>query len=182
MAREYGGFSNVAIAIIAYANVALYVGAMSDTPQTSANARTVREQSLGWHIQTLAAEMNARMDQELDPLGITRHQFGVLMILLDQEGLSQAEIGKRINLPGYATTRGMDALEAKGLVERRADAASRRAYRVFLTATGRALGPSLFAIVGRVNGSMTAGLTPDQRAALLDGMRAISAQIRPPSE
>ncbi len=146
----------------------------SPTPE----ARTVRQHSYGWYIQTLAAEMNARMDAELAPLGITRHHFGVLMILLDQEGLSQAEIGKRINLPGYATTRGMDALEAKGLVERRADATSRRAYRVFLTDTGRALGPTLFGIVGRVNGGLAKGLSAEQGDALLVGLRVMSANAR----
>lgn len=141
-------------------------------------ARRIREGSFGWLIQTIAAAMNARLDVELGPLGLTRHQFGVLMILLDREGLSQAQIGKRINLPGYATTRGMDALEAMDLVERKQDATSRRAYKVFLTDKGRALGPTLFAIVERVNGGMADGLDADQKQALLDSLQVMAGNAR----
>ena len=137
----------------------------------------MRHNSLGWHIQILANEMNARMDAELAVHDITRHQFGVLMILLEEEGQSQAQIGKVINMPGYATTRGMDALEAKGLVERRADKASRRAYNIYLTEKGRALAPDLFGIIGRVNASMTDGFSQPQIKALLELLQAMSANM-----
>ncbi|MFT4619739.1 MAG: DNA-binding MarR family transcriptional regulator [Sulfitobacter sp.] len=147
-------------------------------PSGKPEARTVREGSFGWMIQTIAAAMNARLDVELGPLGLTRHQFGVLMILLDIEGISQADIGKRINLPGYATTRGMDALEALDLVQRRPDATSRRAYKVYLTAKGRALGPTLFEIVKRVNGGMAEGLSADQKDALHGGLTIMAGNAR----
>jgi DNA-binding MarR family transcriptional regulator len=147
-------------------------------PAAKPEARTLREGSFGWMIQTIAAAMNARLDIELGPLGLTRHQFGVLMILLDSEGISQAEIGKRINLPGYATTRGMDVLEAMSLVQRRPDATSRRAYKVYLTAKGRALAPTLFEIVKRVNDAMAEGLSADQKEALRGGLTVMAGNAR----
>ena len=78
-------------------------------------------------------------------------QFVVMMIVLETGGLSQIQIGRRFDLPAYATTRVLNALEERGLVERRASPTSRRAYSIYASDAGQKLAPDLFAIVQQVN-------------------------------
>ena len=98
------------------------------------------------------------MKEQLEPLGLTQVQFAILMILMEEDGISQAAIGKRIILPGYAMTRNLDALEERQFIERRPDEKSRRSFRIVLTDEGRALAPMLFEIVTKVNSDFLSDL------------------------
>lgn len=69
-------------------------------------------------------------------------------------------------MPGYATTRTLDALEGKQIIERRADERSRRSHRVFLTERGRGLAPDLFGIVQQVNARLLSPLKPREQEQL----------------
>ncbi len=102
-------------------------------------------------MKVLCTSLDAEMSTELKRLDLVVGQFAVLMTLLEKEGLTQTEIGQKILMPGYATTRNIDALEEKQFVERRKDERSRRSYRIYLTKRGHAVGPELFETVRRVN-------------------------------
>lgn len=130
--------------------------------------RRVRETSIGWRIQRIAGAINRRMRDELAPLGLDQRQFAVLMTALEHEGLTQAEIGARFEMPAYAISRALDQLEGHGLVERGAHPTSRRAVTVRVTEAGRNLAPRLFDVVRRVNADLVAGLDDAQRRALGD--------------
>ena len=73
------------------------------------------------------------------------------MTLLENDGMPQAEIGRKILMPGYATTRNIDKLELNELLERKHHKSSRRAHSIYLTEKSRGLAPALFAIVEDVN-------------------------------
>ena len=67
-------------------------------------------------------------------------QFNVLNLLSDQpDGLSQVELGRLLIMHRSNVTGLIDRLEKRGLVRRRDAAKDRRAYRVGMTAAGRAL-------------------------------------------
>ena len=110
--------------------------------------------------------LNPRMKQEFKRLDLDLSQFAVLMTLLEEEELTQTGIGKRITLPGYATTRTIDALEEKHLVERRKDERSRRSHRIFLTDEGHAIAPQIFAIVKSVNEGFLSALDTAEKKQL----------------
>lgn len=111
----------------------------------------------------LSTSLDAEINKELKRLDLNLGQFAVLMTLSEAEGLTQTEIGKRINVPGYATTRTLDALEEKRFVERRKDERSRRSYRIFLTDQSRRMVPQLFAIVKKVNEGLLSVLSTTER-------------------
>ncbi len=114
----------------------------------------------------ISARLDSLVKQELKRLGLDLKQFGVLMALLEEEGLTQTEIGKKIILPGYATTRTIDALEKKQLIERRTDERSRRSYRIYLTDKGHTTGPELFIIINKVNEDLLSVLPATERKQL----------------
>jgi DNA-binding MarR family transcriptional regulator len=115
-------------------------------------AKTARKSSIGWLVKSLGAWLDSQMDIRLAPLGLSKGQFAIIMTLLENEGVTQAEIGRKILMPGYATTRNIDKLELNELLERQHHKSSRRAHSIYLTAKGRKLAPALFAIVKDVNG------------------------------
>ena len=117
-------------------------------------------------LKSLGVGLDRDMKDELKALDLGISEFAVLMTLLEVEGLTQAEIGKRVLMPGYATTRTLDALEDKKLAERRPDERSRRSHRIYLTDGGRSIGPKLFSIVQKVNQKLLSPLGANDRRTL----------------
>lgn len=130
----------------------------------SKEARTTREDSVGWVMQRLAKRLNDEMDKQLATLDLTVAQFAVMMTVLESGGMTQTEIGRRFGWPAYAITRVLNALEERGLLERRADPSSRRAFNIYASTDGEKLGPELFSIVQAVNGEFMGRLPQEDRA------------------
>jgi DNA-binding MarR family transcriptional regulator len=126
-------------------------------------AQKVRENSIGWMLKALCSRLDADMSKALNKLDLNLSQFAILMTLMEHEGLTQAEIGSKILMPGYATTRSIDALEEMRLVERRKDERSRRSYRIYLTEHGHKTGPKLFKTVGRINENLLSQLNVSEQ-------------------
>jgi DNA-binding MarR family transcriptional regulator len=77
-----------------------------------------------------------RADEVLAPFGIQIRHFGALTRLADGAS-SQRELADRLQVSGPVVVELVDALEARGLVERRRDVADRRLNALHVTATGR---------------------------------------------
>ncbi len=103
------------------------------------------------------------MEDRLSHLGITIQQFAVMMMVLENEGMTQTEIGGKFSAPAYSISRALDHLENANYLERRPHPTSRRTHTVHATDQGRALGPELFAIVREVNSELTADLSPGEK-------------------
>src|SRR3954462_5206702 len=89
-------------------------------PPDSAMARR-----LGFLIAQAHHRFRLRADQILRPLGIEIRHFGALTALADGVP-SQRELADRLRVSGPVVVEMVDALEARGLVERRRDPADRR--------------------------------------------------------
>ena len=139
---------------------------MIEKQKSQPEALKVKKNSVGWMLKMLSTELDSEMVRELGKLNIKLNEFGVLMTLLNTQGITQVEIAKSIVIPGYATSRTLDSLEEKGLVERRADENSRRSFRVFLTKEGEEIGPKLFEIVGMINQNLMSSLSATEEKQL----------------
>lgn len=122
-----------------------------------------REDSFGFLTQTIARVLDAKMKVELEKVGVDIKIFANLMMLGQQDGINQREIGKRLNFPEYFTSRNIDALVDAGFAERRPDPDSRRSFLIFLTEKGRAKAQELPAIVEAVNDDVLSDLTATER-------------------
>jgi len=79
------------------------------------------------------------IDHRAKSRGTTRAQWIVLFRLRQQEGMSQVDLAEVLELQPISLVRLLDRLVQHGLLERRNDPRDRRANRLFLTASGRAL-------------------------------------------
>ena len=86
-------------------------------------------------------------DAELSPLGLSGPGLAVLLSLSVEDGLTQAELARRLRLEPPSMCRMIDRLAREGSVERHPDPDDRRATRVRLTPGGRALAERGMAIV-----------------------------------
>ncbi|MCK5125587.1 MAG: MarR family transcriptional regulator [candidate division Zixibacteria bacterium] len=131
-----------------------YITGMKNKAKPQNQAQKTRKYSAGWMINMLAAALDASLVKQLGKLDLNINQFAILMTLLENEGLTQAEIGRKIFMRGFSTTRTLDILEKKKLVKRLRDEQSRRCNRIYLTVRGRKIGPKLFKAVEIVNSNL----------------------------
>jgi DNA-binding MarR family transcriptional regulator len=64
--------------------------------------------------------------------GMTRAQWGILLWLERQPGISQKELAELLEVEPISVARLVDRLEARGMVERRPDPKDRRIWRLHL--------------------------------------------------
>lgn len=77
--------------------------------------------------------LRRRFDARARRLGVSRAQWQVLFALSRNEGSNQASLAEALDVETITVGRMVDRLEEAGLVERRADPADRRAWRLHLT-------------------------------------------------
>ena len=91
---------------------------------------------LGFLLSKAHHRFHDRADAELEPLGIQIRHFGALTALADGVP-SQRELADRLSVSTPVVVEMVDALEARGLVERRRDPSDRRSNALHVTEPGR---------------------------------------------
>src|SRR5215468_312250 len=92
------------------------------------------DEHIGFMISDVARLMRTVFDRRVRRLGLTRAQWLALTRLHRRPGASQSELADMMEVEKATVGRLVDRLEAKGWVERRAQAGDRRVNRVYLTA------------------------------------------------
>ena len=83
-------------------------------------------------LNDLAHAIRTEADRRARQHGLTRAQWHILARLSRTPGLSQRELAESLEVEPITVARLVDRLEVHGLVERRADAADRRIWRLHL--------------------------------------------------
>ena len=114
-----------------------------------------------------ALEFGAR----LESLGLGPRHAGVLRIVGRNAGLSQQALSEMLGLFASRLVRLVDELEARALLERRADPVDRRRYGLHLTKKGARTLEAIGALTGELEDDLFAALSRAERrqlAALLE--------------
>jgi DNA-binding MarR family transcriptional regulator len=124
-------------------------------------ARVDRPPAIGLGMLLRAADsiFNRHLRDALAQHDVTFGQFQHLRNLWVENGLTQAELSRRIGIEMASSTAILDSLEARRLITRVRNAADRRKINVFLTPAGAALKKPLMACAARVNKEARRGLT-----------------------
>jgi DNA-binding MarR family transcriptional regulator len=103
-------------------------------------------ETLPFEIGETAHALRKAFDRRAVGLGVTRAQWKVLFRLTRQPGLRQIELADMLDIEPITLSRIIDRLEEAGLVERGADPADRRAWRLHVTAKAQPLVEKLRAV------------------------------------
>lgn len=105
-------------------------------------------------------------DFSLVELGVNLAEASVLAHLGDAGSLTQVELARRIGTGRARIGVQVDALQAKGAVQRGADPADRRVWRVSLTPAGRKLWERTIEVDRMVRRRLRAGISAEERDQL----------------
>ncbi len=127
---------------------------------------------LGVLVKQTQAVLHQRMDEALQPIGLSVPQYVCLQTLADTPGITGSELARRVFVSRQSMSVLLQGLERKGLVERASDPGPRRERTTSLTAAGRDLVPDARRRVAVVADRMTGGLDNDALAQLETSLRA----------
>ncbi|MGG7567086.1 MarR family winged helix-turn-helix transcriptional regulator [Rhodovulum sp. DZ06] len=95
-----------------------------------------------------------------------------------RRGMSQSDLARRLEIGVVATSKLIDRLESRGLVERRVDPGDRRSNRVHATPAGRALLRAMAEVQAEVDALAAAGIDPAELETALRVLAAMRGNLR----
>jgi DNA-binding MarR family transcriptional regulator len=94
------------------------------------------DENLGSLLSQVSRLLRRNFDELSRGVGVTRPQWQVLTLLRQHAGSNQGALAEMLDVEPITLGRMIDRLQEAGMVERRADPADRRAWRIHLTAKG----------------------------------------------
>jgi DNA-binding MarR family transcriptional regulator len=119
-------------------------------------------EDLLFEINETARAIRRAFDQKAAGFGVTRVQWKTLARLKRQPGLRQVELAEILEMEPITLCRVIDRLEEVGLVERKADPADRRAWRLETTAKAEPLIRKLKTVAAELTAEALSGLSDDE--------------------
>lgn len=122
--------------------------------------------SFGFLFSKVSWQLSLLIQPVFDDLNINNKQAGIILIVGDQEGITQKEVGLIQQIDRTTMTKLTDELEQKNMVERRVNPKDRRAYGLYLTENGRAVLQILEISIKSAQNEYFAGITQEEVLAL----------------
>jgi len=147
--------------------------------QFSGESGVVLEKALAYWIHRVYQASRNDMFRTFREEGeeITPEQWIVLVRLWEEDGRTQTDLGASTFRDRPTMSRILDGMERRGLLERRADAASARVWRVHLTAHGRALRKRLVAVARKLAARAERGISDADLVTTRDTLAKMFANL-----
>jgi MarR family transcriptional regulator for hemolysin len=126
------------------------------------------ERSFGFLLADVARLMTRSFDRRAQKVGLSRAQWQVLAWLKRNEGISQIQLADLLEISPMTLVRLIDRLEARGLIERRADPADRRIYRLYLGEGAHPVLDQLWQLGVETRRQALPDISPVEEAILID--------------
>lgn len=127
----------------------------------------VRDNRFAHLCQDVTRRMRKHFDRRAVRFGMTRAQWRALKTIRHYEGLSQTELADYLDMEPIPVGRVIDRLEKAGYVERRADPADRRRWRLHLTPKAHAIVDEMEVIADGLRDDALQGVDPAEFETLL---------------
>jgi DNA-binding MarR family transcriptional regulator len=134
-------------------------------------------ETLPFEIAETAHALRRAFDRRAVTLGVTRAQWKVLFRLSRTPGLRQVELADMLDVEPITLSRIVDRLQEAGLVERVADPADRRAWRLQLTDKAQPLIAKLRKLAEVLVDEAFAGLDADEVATMRSSLQKIRENL-----
>ena len=128
-------------------------------------------------ISDTARFLRRRFDARARTVGVSRAQWTVLFALSRNEGINQAGLADMLEVETITVGRMVDRLEEAGLVERRADPADRRAWRLHLMPRAHPVLRALRQVADTVMDEALAGIDASEQDRLIELLTRLRANL-----
>ena len=137
------------------------------------------QNSIGFLINRTTKGYIKALDSQLrEKVGVTIGQWKVLVMLADQNGLTQKEIADRLGLDGATLIPIIDKMEEEGLVVRKVDSRDRRNNRIYRTDRADALWDKMIQCASDVKEISLKGIPDENIRILRDTLENIWQNLR----
>jgi DNA-binding MarR family transcriptional regulator len=157
--------------------------AMTDEDEGRPNGRTRGKRAalsygllpglIGYTLRKAQAAVFEDFQKAVAPHDITPGQFGVLIRIRENAGLSQSALGSAIGIDRSTMVAVIDRLEARGLVVRAPAANDRRSYALRLSDAGLALLDELIPRIQEHERTLFNGFSDSERKQFIDLLRRV---------
>ena len=129
-------------------------------------------------LTDVARMVRTLADRRARAQGMTRAQWMILARLRRRPGMTQRELAEILEVEPITVGRLVDRLESRGLVERRADPADRRVWRLHLTSTADPVLAEIDEARHLFDAEATRGLTSGERGAAIAALLRMKANLQ----
>lgn len=131
---------------------------------------------LGSHLHRAEQTLFRRMQRILSSHGLTPSEFGILLLIHDNPGLSQSDLGRAIRADRSTVVALIDRFENRKLVERQPSPFDRRSHALRLTEPGQKAMTDLVPQVQGHEQEILSRLSVDEQSQLIDLLNKISSE------
>ncbi len=122
--------------------------------------------ALTFRLEDLPRQLRRIIDDALEDQGLSRTQWRLLAYVLRQEGLTQTELARHLEIERASAGAAIDALEKRGLIERSQHATDRRVWRIIPTHAAKAMLSSLREVIDEIYAQLFDGFSESELAKL----------------
>ncbi|WP_018333205.1 MarR family winged helix-turn-helix transcriptional regulator [Actinomycetospora chiangmaiensis] len=126
-------------------------------------------------LTQLGTHAARRFGERVAAVDLTPPQAGLLRAVAREPGRSQQALAAQLGTPATRLVALVDALEGRGVLERRRNPDDRRLYAVHLTAAGEDLVRDLGRLAAEHEDALLASLDADERRTLADLLGRVAA-------
>ncbi len=134
-------------------------------------------EQLTYLVYVMQKRMRRQMSMALDRYDVTLEQFVVLYNLIDQDGINQKTLSKRVDKDQATLARILDILENRGYVERRTTERDRRAFLVYITDAGKQKVKETAHRLGDVHKDIVSGIPEDKVERFIDLIKQMNENL-----
>jgi DNA-binding MarR family transcriptional regulator len=146
---------------------------VTDLPPTAPD-RSPR--SVGFLLSQLGFVTSGRFASALEPVGLLPREWSLLRFVAASEGQSQQALAEQLAIPPSRMVALVDALEERGLLERRPDPEDRRVRALHLTPEGHRALARAAQVAVEVESRLCSVLDETEREQLIDLLQKIQAE------
>ena len=129
---------------------------------------------IGYNLRRAQVAVFQSFQAAVAPHDITPGQFGVLIMIMENQGLSQSDLGSAVGIDRSTMVAVIDRLESRGLVVRAPSPNDRRSYALRLSDKGDELMRELIPRIQEHDRSMVKDLSAQEIDQLIDFLRRIT--------
>lgn len=135
-----------------------------------------KDESAGYLANHMARLFATALHEKIRPLGLAPAQFMTLLELWNEDGLTQKDLVRRLDVEQATMANTLKRMQRDGLITRHENPGDRRAQLIRLTPRAKRLKDEATAAAKAVNEKALAGFSADERRAFVAMMaRAIDA-------
>jgi len=120
---------------------------------------TLAPSTVGYRVKLLAQLLSRRLQERLEPFGLTPFHWAVLCCLWEEDGLPPSVLCTRLDQEGSTLTGVLHRMCERDLIRRERDSQDHRIWRVWLTPTGKYLKNQLPPLVAELLEQATQGFS-----------------------